>query len=112
MKPRLNDLRQLGNELLSQKAAGKGSQRIREQMHEIEKKWQTLDALYKHRTAELADTYSQALALEQCYNDLNRQLSQHSRTFESLSGVPVSKELLQKVTYFAMRWNLFYFLLH
>lgn len=97
MAPQIDGLRRLGNELLSQKGAERGSSRIRERMTDIEKKWQALGALCKHRVAELSDIYSQALALDQCYNDLDTQLSRHSRTFETLSTVPASKDQLQKV---------------
>ncbi|VDM16562.1 unnamed protein product [Hydatigera taeniaeformis] len=97
MTPRIDGLRRLGNELLNQKGAGRGSGRIRDQMNNIEKKWQALDALCKHRVAEISDTYSQALALEQSYNDLDTQLSRHSQMFETLSTVSISKDQLQNL---------------
>ncbi|VUZ50157.1 unnamed protein product [Hymenolepis diminuta] len=97
MTPRMHDLEQLGTELLIQKGTGKGSNRIRDHLTDLEKKWRALDTKGKERSSEFADTYSQALALEQCYNDLDNQLTQHSRTFENLSTVPPSKEQLQKL---------------
>ncbi|CDS39395.1 Spectrin alpha actinin [Echinococcus multilocularis] len=99
MAPQIDGLRRLGNELLNLKGAGKGSGRISEHMADVEKKWQALDAICKHRASELSKTYSQALALDQCYSDLDNQLSRHSRAFEALSTVPVSKGHLQKLLF-------------
>lgn len=111
MTPRMHDLEQLGTELLIQKGTGKGSNRIRDHLTDLEKKWRALDAKCKERSSEFADTYSQALALEQCYNDLNSQLNQHSRTFENLSTVPPSKEQLQKVGRLKLIYKIWHFVL-
>lgn len=97
MTTRFEDLEQLGTELLTQKGAGKGSSRIRDHLNDLHKKWQALDAKCKERSSELADTYSQALALEQCYNDLDSQLCQHLRSLDTIASLSTPKEQLQKV---------------
>uniref|UniRef100_A0A5K3FG96 KASH domain-containing protein n=1 Tax=Mesocestoides corti TaxID=53468 RepID=A0A5K3FG96_MESCO len=97
MTPQIDDLRQRGNELLQLKSAAKVSSQIRRHLGDLDQKWHSLTELHKSKDAELADILAQTRAINQRYDALDDQLGQHLKTFESLSGTPVSKTQLQKV---------------